>query len=281
MQAKNMGKDYTNENFPVASLLFNKKNRDVVVSYYKVARFSDDIADCSKLNTKEKINKLYEIKQRIMSDRQGESIYGDARSRLTERGVSIDRLTDLISAFHMDVVGRDYDCWDDLVEYCKYSANPVGRFILDLHGESDSLYCQSDALCSALQIINHIQDCRQDFHQLRRIYIPGEFFYGDSEKKGDMFLIGNANYLDMSVKKLADKNRSLLAASSRLPLLVKDIRLSMWINSVHTIATELNSRISRLGICERRHKLSGSGFVVLGLRGAMSAALSSGRRYRG
>lgn len=96
-----------------------------------------------------------------------------------------------------------------------------------------------------------------------------------------MFLIGNVNYLDMSVKKLADKNRSLLAASSRLPLLVKDIRLSMWINSVHTIATELNSRISRLGICERKHKLSRSGFVVLGLRGAMSAALSSGRRYRG
>lgn len=273
-----MTKDHTNENFPVASLLFSKKNRDVVISYYKVARISDDVADSCALTTKEKIFKLQEIKKRIMWDEENESIYGKSRALLAGRGISINRLTDLLLAFHTDVVGRDYGSWDDLIEYCTYSANPVGRFILDLHDESGVLYQESDSLCSALQIINHMQDCREDFQKMGRVYLPKDFIFKKSTENDNIFSTANTKYLDMSVRKLADRNQCLLEASRKLPHLVRDIRLSMWIKSVHTIATELNNRISRFGILDNKHKLNRFRFTVLAVRGAMNAVISSSQR---
>ena len=72
----------------------------------------------------------------------------------------------------MDVTKRRYRDWDDLMNYCRYSAMPVGRFVLDVHGEPRSTWPANDALCAALQIINHLQDCGEDYRNLDRVYLP-------------------------------------------------------------------------------------------------------------
>ena len=79
---------------------------------------------------------------------------------------------DLLTAFRMDVIKRRYRDWDDLMNYCRYSAMPVGRFVLDVHGEPRSTWPANDALCAALQIINHLQDCGKDYRDLDRVYLP-------------------------------------------------------------------------------------------------------------
>src|SRR5262249_58333906 len=85
------------------------------------------------------------------------------------RAVSPRHAQDLLTAFRMDATKLRYRDWDDLIHYCSYSAMPVGRFVLDVHGESRSTWPANDALCAALQIINHVQDCGKDYASLDRV----------------------------------------------------------------------------------------------------------------
>ena len=79
---------------------------------------------------------------------------------------------DVLVAFRMDVTKLRYENWDEVIHYCRYSAMPVGRFMLDVHGESTSTWTASDALCAGLQINNHLQDCGKDYKNLNRVYLP-------------------------------------------------------------------------------------------------------------
>ena len=94
------------------------------------------------------------------------------RESLAATGVTAEHCHDVLQAFRLDAVKLRYRDWDDLMEYCRYSASPVGRQLLDLHGESRATWRASDALCSALQVLNHLQDCVKDYHALDRVYIP-------------------------------------------------------------------------------------------------------------
>jgi len=94
------------------------------------------------------------------------------RASLARTGIAPDHCLDLLRAFTMDATKLRTRDWDDLMVYCRYSASPVGRQVLDLHGESRDTWAPSDALCSALQVINHLQDCGDDFRALNRVYIP-------------------------------------------------------------------------------------------------------------
>ena len=94
------------------------------------------------------------------------------RTALAERGLPPRHALDLLTAFRMDVTKLRYENWDEVIHYCRYSAMPVGRFVLDVHGESASTWPASDALCAGLQINNHLQDCGKDFRDLNRVYLP-------------------------------------------------------------------------------------------------------------
>ena len=94
------------------------------------------------------------------------------RSALAERSLSPRHAQDLLAAFKLDATKLRYRDWDDLMHYCSYSAMPVGRFVLDVHGESRSTWPANDALCAALQVINHLQDCKEDYLNLDRVYLP-------------------------------------------------------------------------------------------------------------
>ena len=97
------------------------------------------------------------------------------RASLAATGVASRHCLDLIAAFKQDATKGRYDDWDDLMGYCILSAAPVGRYLLDLHGGSRDGYGSSDALCMALQVINHLQDCQDDYRQLDRVYLPGDW----------------------------------------------------------------------------------------------------------
>ena len=165
-------KTHRDENFPVASHLVSKRHRAAILAFYRFARAADDVADDPALSESEKIRKLDRFEDTLLG-RTGD--IADAlplRAVIAERGLLPKHAQDLLTAFRMDAGKHRYADWDELIHYCSYSAMPVGRFVLDVHGESRALWPANDALCAALQIINHLQDCGADYRRLDRVYIP-------------------------------------------------------------------------------------------------------------
>ncbi|NHO32561.1 squalene synthase HpnC [Acetobacter fallax] len=171
------GKGETDENFPVGSLLFRKSVREHIHAYYDFARFSDDVADSETLTPEEKIARLDAMEAIIRGhasapDRKDALSAARLRISLLRTGLPFEVATDLLVAFREDAVTPRYQTQSELDRYCRYSANPVGRFLLGLHGESEATFPASDALCTSLQILNHLQDCQSDLRRLNRCYVP-------------------------------------------------------------------------------------------------------------
>ncbi len=167
------GKDRGDENFPVGSLLIRRDLRAHVHAFYAFARNADDIADSDALPAAEKIARLDAMEDVLLGRRDtGSPSAMRLRASLAETGVASCHSTDLLIAFRRDATKLRYANWDELCDYCRYSAMPVGRHVLDLHGEDRATYAPSDALCTALQVLNHLQDCAKDLAALDRCYLP-------------------------------------------------------------------------------------------------------------
>src|SRR5437868_3030751 len=167
------GKTHRDENFPVASWIIHPRHRSLILAFYNFVRTADDIADHAELPAEEKLRYLDLLEADLLGkgdDTQTEGVR--LRTALVERGMPPRHARDLLTAFRMDVTKLRYENWDELIHYCSYSAMPVGRFVLDVHGESTATWPASDAVCAALQINNHLQDCGKDFRELNRVYIP-------------------------------------------------------------------------------------------------------------
>jgi len=163
------------ESFPVASLVLSPEHRDAVLAFYDFVRHADDIADAPDFAAAEKLTRLDALEQALIA---GDPAFPRAaRLHAVDRryGAGLVEARDLLRAFRRDVVKTRYSDWADLIAYCRLSANPVGRFLLALHGERGSAQVPADALCTALQILNHLQDCRKDRDDLGRIYIPTQW----------------------------------------------------------------------------------------------------------
>src|SRR5690606_28741765 len=122
------------------------------------------------------------------------------RPVLERTRVPVQHCRHLLQAFMKDARQSRYRSWSDLLLYCRYSAAPVGRFLLDLHGEDRSLWRMSDALCNAHQVLNHVQDCKADYLRLDRVYLPTRWLDRDgvalSELGGDAAGPGLRRVLD-------------------------------------------------------------------------------------
>ena len=166
------GKGHRDENFPVASRLIHPRHRGAILAFYEFVRIADDIADHATLAEREKLALLDGLEAGLLgrNDEQREAVA--LRTVLRERNLTPRHAQDLLTAFRMDVTKLRYRDWDDLMDYCSYSAMPVGRYVLDVHGEDRSTWPANDALCAALQIINHLQDCKKDYQSLNRVYVP-------------------------------------------------------------------------------------------------------------
>lgn len=167
------GKTASDESFPVAWLLAPRQ-RPAVRAYYAFARRADDIADSALLRPEEKLRRLDALDQALRSG-QGPSQGTRLREVLAERDLPVSLALDLLEAFRADARGEGVADWPALMAYCDHSAVPVGRFLLALHAEDAAARAPADALCRALQVLNHVQDCGSDWARLGRCYLPGDW----------------------------------------------------------------------------------------------------------
>jgi len=165
------------ENFPVASRLLPKHLRQPISVIYAFARRADDFADEGDLSNDERIAALTDFGDKLDLIEQNKDV-DDATfialaDVIKQHQLPISLFHDLLTAFKMDVTKARYANFGEVMEYCRYSANPVGRLLLHLNKEtSPQSLGYSDAICSALQLTNFLQDISQDLEESDRIYIP-------------------------------------------------------------------------------------------------------------
>jgi hydroxysqualene synthase len=232
------GKGHRDENFPVASFLIRREHRPAIRAFYEFVRVADDIADHSALGANEKLARLDRLEASLLG--RGDEPEGVRLGEILQaRALSPRHAQDLLHAFRQDAVKSRYRDWDDLIGYCSYSAMPVGRFVLDVHGEPNSTWPANDALCAALQIINHLQDCGADYRNLDRVYIPLDML---AERGAAVEALGAAHAspaLLGCLHDLARRTAVLLDQSAPLPDLVADKRLAMEIAAIRALAKKL------------------------------------------
>src|SRR3712207_3983916 len=165
-QIRPAAKGPRDENFPLASLVLSPEHRDAVLAFYGFARAADDIADDPKRSPAEKLERLDGLERALVSGDPGAPEAARLHAADARHGAGIAEALDLLRAFRQDAVKARYGDWAELMDYCRLSANPVGRFLLALHGEDASAQAPADALCTALQVLNHLQDCRLDRERL-------------------------------------------------------------------------------------------------------------------
>jgi squalene synthase HpnC len=237
------GKGHNNENFPVASFLIQPRHRGVILAFYRFARAADDVADSTEAEPRQKLAILEDMRASIEGEKNSDQVSVELRNALTERRLDKRHALDLLEAFRRDVTKLRYDNWQDLMDYCRYSAMPVGRFVLDVHGEDRALWPLNDALCAALQVINHLQDCGKDYRELDRVYLPTDSL---SRAGVDLeWLGGNASpkpLLDV-IRELSRATAELLAQSRPFANAVKDTRLGLEVEVIQSLAEDLNLRL--------------------------------------
>lgn len=270
------GKDADYENFPVGSWLLPAHLRPHIARYYRFARAIDDIADNPDLSPETKIERLDGFEEGVLGkgDRSGDyQTAHEMHESLLATRVTPKHCTDLIAAFKQDAVKSRYQNWDQLVDYCLLSAAPVGRYLIDLHGGSLRGYGPSDALCIALQIINHLQDCKEDYLDMNRVYIPLDYL--EAEGVSVEALAGRAT--EPALRRVLDRviadTQKLMPEADRLPAGLSSRRLAMESQSIVLIAHRLLDLLRHGDPLAARVKLSKPGYAVCCLRGILQALL--------
>lgn len=248
------GKTHRDENFPVASRLISARHRALILAFYEFVRTADDIADHSTLSAQQKVDLLDRLEADLLGSGDGNLQAVALRSALAARGLSPRHAQDLLKAFRLDATKLRYKDWDDLMGYCTYSAMPVGRFVLDVHGESRSTWPASDAICAALQIINHLQDCANDYHNLDRVYLPLDALAAAGTS---IEALGDATAspgLRRCIAGLAKRTQGLLREGDALSVLVEDWRLGLEISVIQALAFHLTNVLTKQDpLSERVH----------------------------
>ena len=253
------GKNQDNENFPVGSWLLPAHLRPHITTFYRFARTIDDIADAQSLVADEKLERLCLFEETLMGNISGRRGYekGDAmRSSLLKSNISVQHCLDLITAFKRDATKLRYADWPDLLDYCTYSACPVGRYLIDLHGGDKKDYPPSDALCSALQILNHLQDCKEDFEKLGRVYLPLDSLQKHNVPVSDLSAVSSSQGLRRVKLDLLRKTASLIEESRPLTSRLKSRRLAMEAQTIINIAKCLKSELTLRDPLAERVQLS-------------------------
>lgn len=222
-------KQQKDENFPVASFLFDKDTQKVVTAYYDFARYCDDVADNPALTSQQKLDRLEAAEQALFNEKEAKKNKQAAllRKVFLQENLSFSLADDLLKAFRQDAEGFFYQTWGQLIDYCRNSAAPVGRFMLAIHNENPSTYLPADALCAALQIVNHIQDVKYDFQLLKRIYIPEDLWQQFRLSKDVLAQNKSPVAFQDMVGEMLKRVKGLLKDAEILPCIVKSLRLRL------------------------------------------------------
>ncbi|MGF1607281.1 MAG: squalene synthase HpnC [Rhodothalassiaceae bacterium] len=268
------GKGAGDENFPVGSVLIAKRLRPHVACFYAFARAIDDVADTAVLGAEEKIARLEGFAAALENDPPGPG-YDKAvalHHSLAATGVPTQHGHDLISAFKQDAVKTRYADWAELMAYCNRSAAPVGRYLLDLHGEDRAGWPASDALCNALQVINHLQDCSEDARTLDRIYLPQDWMAEAGATDADLTQPALTPGLRQVLDRCLNGCEVLMDEARTLPGRLSSRRLAWESAVIVSIAETLIARLRRLDPLATRVELSKPQALVAALKGLARAA---------
>lgn len=264
------GKGRGDENFPVGSWLIRRDLRPHVHAFYRFAREADDIADNPALEAAEKLRRLDRMGAVLDGSPGDDSPSAKAmRASLQETGTTSQHCHDVLRAFKLDATKLRYRDWDDLMEYCRYSASPVGRQLLDLHGESRDTWPPSDALCSALQVLNHLQDCAADYKNLDRVYLPEPWLAEAHASVGDLRALSSNAGLRRVFDRLLDGTDKLIVQARALPPLVESPGLKRECAVIVDLAARLARRLRRDDPLAMRVKLSRGDFLLALLTGLL------------
>ncbi|CAO4164854.1 squalene synthase HpnC [Methylorubrum populi] len=267
------GKGQHDENFPVASHLIHPRNRGAILAFYNYVRAGDDVADHTDLSPERKIALLDALADALTGAGGSDPAVEPLKRELAAHRQPPTHALELLDAFRMDARKSRYENWDELIHYCRYSAMPVGRFVLDIHGEEPArVYPTSDAICAALQVLNHLQDCGKDFRNLDRVYLPLDTM----RKHGAEVSMLGANraspQLLAVVRELAERTLTLLDEGAPLPNLIDDTRLSLEIAAIHRLAVVLTKGLlTRDPLSEKVHH--GKAAFALTALGGIAATL--------
>jgi hydroxysqualene synthase len=260
------------ENFPVASRLVAQRHRAPILAFYRFARAADDIADHPALAPEAKLDGLAALEAGLIGVGEGDPRALALRLALADRNLTSRHALDLLAAFRLDVIKKRYRDWGELMGYCALSAAPVGRFVLDVHGEPADRWPASDAICASLQVINHLQDCGRDFSKLDRVYLPQETLDRRRAALSDLQAPRASEELRAAIGELTGRARALLEEGASLPGAVKDLCLACEIGAIVQLARANCARLeTRDPLSERVHPTKAA-FAAIGLMGALAGA---------
>ena len=265
------GKSHRDENFPVASILA-PRYRAPVMCFYNFVRAADDISDHPTLHGDEKLALLDRLDNALTGVGPDEEVATRLRLICAERGLDVQHARDMLVAFRRDVTKLRYDNWDELIDYCRYSAMPVGRFVCDVHGENAArTWPANDALCAALQVINHLQDCAKDYRSLNRVYLTQDALAAHGATVEMLAAARAPEPLRATIRDLNEKTARLLDQSRPFADLIDDTRLAMNVGAIQALAEELVARLRVADPLSEKVHAGKLGFALTGARGAGAA----------
>ncbi|MEO0398562.1 MAG: squalene synthase HpnC [Pseudomonadota bacterium] len=270
---KPSGKGAKDENFPVGSFLLPKALRPHVATYYAFARAIDDIADDEELASGEKIRRLEGMDAALTGAPGYGPEYAKAhalRESMEATNVPSVHGSDLVAAFVQDCKKQRYASWEELLGYCAKSANPVGRYLLDLHGEDPSGYRYSDALCTVLQITNHLQDCGDDRRSLDRVYVIEPWLAEAGGRIEDLDAAAASPALRAVMDRMLDGCEALMDDARKLPGALKSRSLAMESAVIVRLAARLIAILRTGDPLATRVALTKLDFAKAGVMGAIA-----------
>jgi squalene synthase HpnC len=274
------GKGAADENFPVGSFLLPRRLRPHVATFYAFARAIDDIADDDALAPAEKVRRLKAFDAAL----RGEPGYGAEfakahalRESMKATGVPTVHGSDLVAAFVQDCEKLRYHSWEEVLGYCEKSANPVGRYLLDLHGEQKSGYRYSDALCTVLQIVNHLQDCADDKRNLDRVYVIDRWLAEEGGAVEDIDGVKASPALRRVIDRMLEGCDALMVEARRLPFALKSRHLAMESAVIVRLADRLIELLRKGDPIATRIALKKPDFAFAGIAGAVTGFFAAGK----
>lgn len=279
------GKGAGDENFPVGSWLLPPALRPHVALFYAFARAIDDIADNPNLLPDDKVRRLDGFEQAILGRETEDPAFAKAhrlRVSLIETKLTPQHCVDLVTAFKRDATVLRYQNWDELIQgYCMLSAAPVGRYLLDLHGESQDGYPASDALCNALQVINHLQDCKDDYLNLNRVYLPLDWLEAENETVAALAAPRASQGLRRALDHCLDGVEILLVEARKLPRQLRNRRLAYESGAIVSLAERLTAMLRRRDPVAERVELAKPAFLLVAASGVLRTLLQGRQESRG
>ncbi len=263
------GKTHGDENFPVASWLLSDQNRGPILAFYRFARAADDVADHPALPPDRKLALLDGLDAALRGRGAPVPEAEPLRLALNEHGLKPTHALDLLDAFRLDVRKNRYADWAELMGYCRLSAAPVGRFVLDVHGEDEATWPASDALCAALQVNNHLQDCALDYRRLDRVYLPLDILSAHGSSAEMLGAPRASPALRAAIAEIARRAGELVDRGERLIPAIKDVRLATEVAAVHALARRLARDLESRDPLSERVQFGKAGFALVGGLGAL------------